>query len=115
MCERTSNCQPGESFQMDERMKYTKVEELLINDSFLKRYHQTDEREAEAWDEWIGESPEHQRLVNEAVQILDLIPPLQENKITDREIRMEIHRLINAIQNSKKTESRQRKTNTSLS
>ena len=69
-------------------MNYTTVEELLVSESFLKWYQQTDEKEVRAWDEWIAENPEHQYLANKAVQILELIRPVQEREITDQEIRI---------------------------
>jgi hypothetical protein len=87
------------------KMNYTTVEELLVSDGFLKWYRQKDEKEVRTWNEWIAENPEHQRLANEAVQMLELIRSVQEKEITDQEFRISSNRLINAIQNNEKLKS----------
>ena len=71
-----------------------------MNDGFLKWYQQTDEKEVQAWDKWIIENPEHRRLVNEAVQMLEFFRPARKSEITDQEIIIASYRLINAIQNN---------------
>ena len=68
-------------------MNHTTVEELLLSDGFLKWYLQTDEKEVLAWDEWIAKNPEHQRLADEAVQVLLLFGEIQKNKIAEQDIR----------------------------
>ena len=83
------------------KKNYTTVEELLINDGFLKWYQQTDEKEVHAWDKWIAENPENQRLANEAVQVLLFIRVEHENKITEQEIKAATNRLTNTIRNTK--------------
>jgi hypothetical protein len=83
------------------KMNYTTVEELLVSDGFLKWYQQTDEKVVQAWDEWIAEDPEHQRLASEAVQVLLLIREAQENKIAEQEIKAATTRLTNVIRNNK--------------
>lgn len=83
------------------RMNYTTVEELLVSDGFMKWYRKADEREVQAWDEWITENPEHQRLASEAVQVLLLIREAQENKIAAQEIKAATTRLIDVIRNNK--------------
>lgn len=78
-------------------MKYTTVEELLLSDSFLKWYQQTDEKEAQVWDKWIADSPEHQRLVDEAIQILKFINSEEKNNIKEDEITEAVNNLKDAI------------------
>ena len=80
----------------------TTVEELLLSDGFLKWYQQTDEKEVQAWDKWIAENPEHQRLASEAVQVLLHFREAQENKITEQEIRAATNRLIDTVRNMKR-------------
>ena len=83
------------------KMNYTTVEELLISDGFLKWYQQTDEKEVKAWDEWIAENPEHQRLASEAVQVLLLLREAQENKIAEQDIKAATARLTDVIRDMK--------------
>ena len=83
------------------KINYTTVEEVLVSEGFLKWYQQTDEKEAQAWDEWIAESPEHQKLVNEVIQVLRFIRPEEESYIEEQEITEAINRLKNTIRNMK--------------
>ncbi len=68
------------------KIDYTTVEELLLSDGFLKWYQKTDEKETQAWDDWIAKNPEHQRLAYEAVQVLLLFREAQEHKIGEQEV-----------------------------
>jgi len=83
------------------RINYTTVEELLLSDGFVKWYQQTDETEVQAWDDWIAENPEHQRLAKEAVKVLRLFSEAHENKIAEQEIRAATNRLTDTIRNMK--------------
>jgi hypothetical protein len=83
------------------KMNYTRVEELLLSDGFLKWYLQTDEKEVLAWDEWIAKDLEHQRLADEAVQVLLLFREIQETQIAEQDIRAETNRLTETIRNRK--------------
>lgn len=83
------------------KMNYTRVEELLVSDGFLKWYQQTDEKEVQAWDKWIAKNPEHQRLANEAVQMFLLIREAGEIKITEHQIKAATTRFRDAIRNMK--------------
>ena len=71
-----------------------------MNDDFLKWYRQTDEKVVQAWNKWIVKDPGHQRLVNEAAQMLEFMRPVREREMTEQEICIASRRLINAIQNS---------------
>ena len=75
----------------------TSVEELLLNEGFLKWYCQTEEKEIQAWNEWIATSPEHHHLANEAIEMLQLIRSSKDIKIARREISAERNRLKDAI------------------
>src|SRR5436190_20230412 len=77
------------------------VEELLLNDGFLRWYYQKDEKEIQAWDEWMAISPEHQYLANQAVEMILLIRSARESKITEQEIMKETNRLKDTIRNMK--------------
>jgi putative ABC transport system permease protein len=81
------------------KINFTTVEELLASESFLKWYQQTDEKDVQVWNEWIAESPDHQRLVDEAIQLLGLIRSEMKSSIGDREITEEAGRLTNTIRN----------------
>jgi hypothetical protein len=83
------------------KMNFTTVEELLVSDGFLKWYQQTNKKEVQVWDEWIAENPEHQRLANEAIQILQLFRPAQGNKIAEQDIKAATTRLTDTIRNMK--------------
>jgi len=83
------------------KRNYSTVEELLLADGFLNWYYLTDEKEIHGWNEWIAISPEHKHLADQAVEVLLLIRPAKENKITEQEIRAETNRLIGAIRDIK--------------
>lgn len=51
-------------------MKYTTVEQLLMDDGFLAWYHLSDDRQVEIWDAWIAASDEHRQLARAAVKTL---------------------------------------------
>lgn len=81
-------------------INFTTVEELLTSEDFLKWYQQTDEKEIQVWNQWIAESTEHQRLVNEAIQLLGLIRSKEDNG-REKEVNEEIDRLLNTIRHEK--------------
>jgi hypothetical protein len=85
------------------KMNFTTVEELLVNDGFLKWYQKTDEKEVQLWEEWISENPEHQQLANEAIQILLLFQRAQESKIAELDIEEATTRLTLFLQKTRKT------------
>jgi hypothetical protein len=90
----------GEIFKKGmKKMNFTTVEELLASDGFQKWYQKTDDKEVQVWDEWIAENPEHQRLANEAIQILLLFRSAQENKVAEQEIKAATTRLTDTIRN----------------
>ncbi|TDW95804.1 ABC transporter permease [Dinghuibacter silviterrae] len=63
-------------------MKYTTVEELLMDDGFLAWYHLSDDKQIEFWDAWIASSEEHRALARAAVQTLQYLqfrPQTQKN------------------------------------
>jgi thymidylate synthase len=91
------------------KINYTTVEELLVSDGFLKWYRQTDEKQVQIWNEWIAGNPEHQRLANDAVEVLLFIKPAAKNKITEQEIRAAVDRLTDTIRNIKSNDSEARK------
>lgn len=65
-------------------MKYTTIEELLADEGFMAWCHQTDKTEIEKWNQWIGESAEHQQLAEEAIHFLVLIWLAKEkNEVTE--------------------------------
>jgi hypothetical protein len=82
-------------------MNFTTVEELLASDSFLKWYQQTDENEVQLWNEWIAEIPEHQRLANEAIQMILLFERAQGSTIAEQDIEEATTRLKETIRNMK--------------
>lgn len=84
------------------KIKYTTVEELLLSDGFLKWYQQTDGKEAQEWDEWISEDPEHERLAKEAIEVIQLITEVHENKIEKQETSAATNRLTDTIRSMKK-------------
>jgi hypothetical protein len=51
---------------------YTTVEDLLLDESFIRCYYQTDPEQFQRWQRWIDESPAHKQLVQEAIQLLSL-------------------------------------------
>lgn len=68
-------------------MNYTTMEELLMDDGFLAWYHQSDESVMDKWNEWIGASPEHGHLAEEAVHLLQIILLAEEKVVvTEQEI-----------------------------
>jgi len=83
------------------KRNYSTVEELLLADGFLNWYYLTDEKEIHGWNEWIAISPEHKHLADQAVEVLLLIRPAKENKITEQEIGAATNRLIGAIRDIK--------------
>jgi putative ABC transport system permease protein len=95
--------QPLPNGLSEKKTNYTTAEELLASDGFIKWYQQTDERSVRAWDKWIAKHPEHQRLANEAVQVLQLLREAQENKIAEQEITAATNRLTDTILNKRKS------------
>jgi len=80
------------------KINYTTVEELLMDDGFLAWYHQTDETEVYKWNRWIDADPEHQRLANEAIHLLKLILLVKEKvEVTEQQIKASFNRIENAI------------------
>jgi ABC-type antimicrobial peptide transport system permease subunit len=54
-------------------MKYTTVEDLLMDDGFLAWYHLSDDIQVGIWDAWIASSEEHRALARAAVQTLQYL------------------------------------------
>jgi hypothetical protein len=81
-----------------EKLNYTTVEELLMDDGFLAWHRQTDEAEMYKWNEWIEEDPEHQRLAEEAIQLLEIILLMEEKvEVSEQQIKASFNRIINSI------------------
>ena len=79
-------------------IKYTTVEELLMDDSFLAWLHQTDEKAIHQWMKWIETNPEHKRLADEAVQVISIIGWAEkEDHVTEKQINAGYERVMNKI------------------
>lgn len=80
------------------KINYTTVEELLIDDSFLVWFHQTDKTEVEKWNRWIEAGPEHQYLAEKAIHFLKLILLAREkDEVTEDQISSIFNRIVNTI------------------
>lgn len=79
------------------KMNYTTVEELLMDDGFLAWHRQTDETEMYKWNRWIEEDPEHKRLAEEAIHLLEIILLAQEKEVTEQQVKATFNRIINSI------------------
>jgi hypothetical protein len=85
---------------------YTTVEDLLMDDGFLAWHRQTDETEMYEWNEWVEEDPEHQRLAEEAIQLLEIILLIEEKiEVTEQQVEASFIRIINSIGNLRETKS----------
>ena len=82
-------------------MKYARVEDLLMDESFLAWYSQTDSKAMQIWNEWIAADPEHQQLCEEAIRLLTQIH-IKEKVMTDALINAAVNHLIRAIESNKK-------------
>jgi hypothetical protein len=79
-------------------IKYTTVEEFLMDDSFLAWLHQTDEKAIRQWMKWIETNPENKRLADEAVQLISIIGWAEkEFPVSEKQINAGYERLINTI------------------
>ena len=81
-----------------------KPEKLSTNASFQRWQLASDPVDGVFWNEWLRQNPDKEELVEKAAHLLTTIDRAYEHRsdndvpLSDREIRVEIHRLHQAIQ-----------------
>ncbi|MCR6718809.1 MAG: hypothetical protein NVV59_00650 [Chitinophagaceae bacterium] len=83
----------------DSFMYFTRLEEILLNDSFYYWYLQTDEAIVRRWNEWRMASAENNRMLEEAVSALHILLNQQDDEGYPRRIHAVYSRLQRAREN----------------